>query len=62
MPPRTDFTFIPVFSFEVVLYFQAEEVFSLALETDDEMFHVALYEWLIAKKLSDKLLEVRDSF
>ena len=38
--------------------FQAEEVFSLALETDDEMFHVSLYEWLIIKNLSEKLLEV----
>ena len=41
---------------------QAEEVFSLALSSSDEMLHVALYDWLIAKKLSDKLLDVQSPY
>ena len=34
-------------------------MFNLSLKSDDEMFHVALYEWLISRNLTEKLLEVR---
>ena len=40
---------------------QAEEVFSLSLKSDDELFHVHLYDWLISKNLTEKLLEVGTS-
>ena len=30
-----------------------------ALASDDELFHVALYDWLMEKGLKDRLLEVR---
>ncbi|KAI0209905.1 hypothetical protein LSAT2_005340 [Lamellibrachia satsuma] len=36
-----------------------EEVFRLSLKSDDELFHVALYDWLINKSLSEKLLEIQ---
>ncbi len=39
--------------------FQSEEMFDLCVRSEDEMLHVALYEWLIARNLTDKLLEVR---
>jgi len=32
---------------------------NLALRSDDELFHVTLYSWLISKNLQDKLVEVR---
>lgn len=38
---------------------QAEEMFCLALKSDDQMFHIALYDWLICRNMSEKLLEVR---
>ena len=34
-------------------------MFNLSLKSDDEMFHVALYDWLISRNLTEKLLEVR---
>jgi len=37
---------------------QAEDVYSTALKTDDEMFHMALYDWLLCKQMPDKLLSV----
>jgi len=46
--------FIMVFSI-----LQREEVFRLALRSDDELFHVSLYEWLFNMNMTDKLLEVR---
>ena len=36
-----------------------EKVLRLSLKSDDEMFHVALYDWLISMELTEKLLEVR---
>ena len=29
-----------------------------ALQTDDELFHVALYDWLVDQGLTERLLEV----
>ena len=40
------------------MHFQSEEVFTLSLKSDDELFHVAMYEWLIHMNLTEKLLEV----
>ena len=37
-------------------------MFALALKTDDEMFHIALYDWLVAKQLPDKLLDIQTPF
>ncbi|XP_013406007.1 nuclear pore complex protein Nup155 [Lingula anatina] len=39
-----------------------EQVFKLCLKSEDEVFHVALYEWLIAENLTEKLLEVQSPF
>ena len=30
----------------------------MCLKSDDELFHVHLYDWLISHKLTEKLLEV----
>ncbi|KAK2179646.1 hypothetical protein NP493_478g02009 [Ridgeia piscesae] len=40
----------------------SEEVFRLSLKSDDELFHVALYDWLINKSLSEKLLEIQSPY
>ena len=37
---------------------QKDHVFKLALKSDDELFHVALYDWLLHNNLKDKLIEV----
>ncbi|ELU06399.1 hypothetical protein CAPTEDRAFT_198384 [Capitella teleta] len=39
-----------------------EEVFALALKSEDELFHVHLYEWLIRNNLTEKLLEIKSAF
>ena len=38
--------------------FQKEEVFRLALKSDDELFHVSLYDWMFSMNLTEKLLTV----
>lgn len=38
-----------------------EKTFNLILKSDDELMHVALYKWLLDKRLTDKLLEVRSA-
>jgi nuclear pore complex protein Nup155 len=40
----------------------AEEVYRVSLESKDEMFHVALYDWLRNKNMSEKLLSVQSPF
>lgn len=37
---------------------QFEQIFGLAQRSQDELFHIALYNWLIQADLADKLLEV----
>ncbi len=49
---------INLLCFYTLHVFQSEQVFSLAMKSDDEMFHVAMYDWLIARNLTEKLLEV----
>uniref|UniRef100_A0AAY4CVL4 Nuclear pore complex protein Nup155 n=1 Tax=Denticeps clupeoides TaxID=299321 RepID=A0AAY4CVL4_9TELE len=39
-----------------------EQVFALAQRSSDELFHIALYNWLIQVDLTDKLLEVNSPF
>lgn len=39
-----------------------ELVFKQAIESKDELFHTALYNWLIDNKLTDKLLEIKTPF
>ncbi|KAK2140069.1 hypothetical protein LSH36_1494g00009 [Paralvinella palmiformis] len=39
-----------------------DEVFSLALKSQDKMFHICLYDWLIMKQLSEKLLEIQSPY
>jgi len=34
-------------------------VYKTALKSNDEMFHVALYDWLLCKQMPEKLLSVR---
>lgn len=36
-----------------------ENVFSAALKSDDELFHVELYSWLLQENLHDRLLSVK---
>lgn len=38
---------------------QFEQVLQLAQRSQDELFHIALYNWLIQADLTEKLLEVR---
>ncbi|XP_074640475.1 nuclear pore complex protein Nup155-like [Tubulanus polymorphus] len=40
----------------------SESMFQLALRSDDQLFHVALYEWLLEQKLYEKLLEIQSPF
>ena len=37
---------------------QAEDVYLMALKSEDEMFHVSLYDWLLCKQMPEKLLSV----
>ncbi|KAJ8305762.1 hypothetical protein KUTeg_016307 [Tegillarca granosa] len=38
------------------------DVFRLALKSDDELFHVALYDWMFNSNLTEKLLEKNKNF
>ncbi|XP_054719689.1 nuclear pore complex protein Nup155-like [Uloborus diversus] len=40
----------------------SEEIFNMALKTDDELFHVALYDWLIENNQTDTLLFIKSHF
>lgn len=44
---------------EPVVLLQFEQILGLAQRSQDELFHIALYNWLIQADLTDKLLEVR---
>lgn len=44
--------------FVFFLYLQFEQIFEMSLKTDDELFHVALYDSLIENNQSDTLLYV----
>jgi nuclear pore complex protein Nup155 len=37
-----------------------DEAYALAIASDDELFHFYLYDWHVARHLSEQLLEVRD--
>lgn len=37
---------------------QFEEMLTLALRSEDELFHVTLYSWLMSVGLSERLIEV----
>eukprot|EP00794_Sanderia_malayensis_P007706 gene7706-8543_t len=39
-----------------------EQTIKTALKSDDELFHVALYDWMMAKDMTDRLLEVTSPF
>eukprot|EP00918_Siedleckia_nematoides_P061729 GHVU01134755.1.p1 GENE.GHVU01134755.1~~GHVU01134755.1.p1 ORF type:complete len:766 (+),score=73.70 GHVU01134755.1:2125-4422(+) len=39
-----------------------EQTFALCLKSDDELFHIALYQWLILEELHEKLLEIQSPF
>ncbi|XP_049594009.1 nuclear pore complex protein Nup155 [Syngnathus scovelli] len=39
-----------------------EQIFGLAQRSQDELFHIALYNWLIQADLEDKLLEVNSPY
>ena len=42
----------------IISLIQKAEVFRLALRSDDELFHVSLYDWLFSMNMTEKLLEV----
>ena len=44
--------------FCVLICSQKAEVFRLVLRSEDELFHVSLYDWLFSMNLTDRLLEV----
>lgn len=39
-----------------------EEMLTLALRSEDELFHVTLYSWLISVGLGDRLVEIQSAF
>jgi nuclear pore complex protein Nup155 len=41
---------------------RAEETIHAILTSDDEMFHISLYNWLLEKKQFDRLLEIKHPF
>ncbi len=41
---------------------QAEAVLEAAFKSDDELFHVELYQWLLAEKHYERLLSIRSQF
>ena len=53
---KKDLVFL--FNLYVQFNFQAEEVYSAALKSYDEVFHICLYDWLLCKNMSEKLLSV----
>ena len=40
----------------------AETVFAAGLQSDDQLFHVAIYQWLVEQGQFDRLLGIRSSF
>ncbi|XP_077354036.1 nuclear pore complex protein Nup155 isoform X2 [Festucalex cinctus] len=45
---------------EAIAHFQ--QIFSMAQRSQDELFHIALYDWLIQADLTDKLLQVNSPY
>ena len=41
---------------------QVETVFTAAFKSDDELFHVEMYQWLLSEKQYDRLLSVRSPY
>ena len=41
---------------------QVEAVFSAAFKSDDELFHVEMYQWLLSEKQYERLLSVRSPY
>jgi len=39
-----------------------DDVFSLCLKSDDELFHVHLYDWLVSHNLTEKLLDIHSAY
>ena len=39
----------------------SRQVFNAALRSDDELFHVELYRWLLSEKLYERLLNIKGS-
>jgi len=39
-----------------------EQTLRTALQSDDELFHVTLYDWMMSKDLSERLLEISSPF
>ena len=44
----------------VRICFQLEQTLNSSLRSNDELFHVALYEWMLSKEMTERLLEVPD--
>lgn len=40
----------------------SEQIFEMALKTDDQLFHVALYDWLIENNQTDTLLFIKSHY
>ena len=41
---------------------QVEKIFDVGLKSDDELFHVELYSWLLAEKQYERLLNIRSLY
>ena len=39
----------------------ADQVFNIAIKSDDELFHVELYQWMLSEKMYERLLGIRGS-
>lgn len=46
----------------IISCLQFEQMLDLAQRSQDELFHIALYNWLIQADLTDKLLEVQQRY
>ncbi|XP_014679572.1 PREDICTED: nuclear pore complex protein Nup155-like, partial [Priapulus caudatus] len=41
---------------------QMEKMLQMALKSEDELFHMVLYDWLLEMELTDKLLEIKSPY
>ena len=39
-----------------------DEVFAMCLQSEDQLFHIHIYEWLISHNLTEKLLEIQSPY
>lgn len=50
--------FYYILLYSVPIHFQFESTLKSSLRSHDELFHITLYQWMMAKDLTERLLEV----